>query len=264
MKPSPRHDRNLKERVDEAWGMSPRTMLQRLGTQGVRVSLGEDAWLKAFAAWRQRTGARRIVVPDVRFPNEAEFLDRLGAVFLVVRRPEASAVEPSHVSEHMAARLDGWGVGGGAVVTRDGMTAWPRPEAPRGVLTVSTWRPWPWTLEPAVLENTGTLVDLRVEIDRIARVLETRSRGDAAPAVSYAYAPNGSCTACDAVEGVCSYHLKPRDKDPRSTGQLQRAVAMHLTPLAECPACVSLEGDALCVDHAAEVASLLRAVRGRP
>src|SRR5690349_10218769 len=39
-----------KEAVDERYGFSPRWFLQRLGTEGVRATLGQDFWTRALMA----------------------------------------------------------------------------------------------------------------------------------------------------------------------------------------------------------------------
>lgn len=80
-----------------------RRFLQRLGTEGVRNHLGDDAWLRA---WHRRAqpidystdGAHpKIVVPDVRFANEANHLRLAGGTIWRVERP---GTEPDgHASE---------------------------------------------------------------------------------------------------------------------------------------------------------------------
>ncbi len=64
-----------------------REFLQRLGTEGVRKHLGENAWVEALL---NRNSDHEIdtVVADVRFPNEALIFDRL----LIVIRPGVGPV----------------------------------------------------------------------------------------------------------------------------------------------------------------------------
>ncbi len=92
-------DGGLKETVDPRWAATPRQILQRLGTEGVREGFGgamvkagqwspEDAaqtWVRALMV--RAEGHPRVVVPDVRFANEAEAILSRGGLLLVVHRP---------------------------------------------------------------------------------------------------------------------------------------------------------------------------------
>lgn len=78
-----------------------RELLQRLGC-AVRDHVGQNAWVEA--ALRDVDREERVVVSDVRFPNEAEAIKRrLGQVWRVVR--EGCGPVNGHVSE---SALDGW------------------------------------------------------------------------------------------------------------------------------------------------------------
>lgn len=55
-----------------------RAFLQRLGTEAVREHLGEDAWVEALERKIRIERPLRVVVTDVRFPNEAEWVKSLG------------------------------------------------------------------------------------------------------------------------------------------------------------------------------------------
>ena len=79
-----------------------REILQRLGTEAGRKVLGENVWVRAtlndlgvdvlFA-----TGPK-VVVTDVRFPNEAAAIQRLGGKVYRVQRPGVTAIN-AHPSE---------------------------------------------------------------------------------------------------------------------------------------------------------------------
>ena len=73
-----------------------RRFLQRLGTDAVRVHLGDDAWVRAFDCARNRSVDT--VAPDVRFPNEAEYIRRHGGIVIRIDRPGVGPVN-GHVSE---------------------------------------------------------------------------------------------------------------------------------------------------------------------
>lgn len=81
-----------------------RRLLQEIGT-GVRDLVGEDVWVNA-ADVIDRAHEGPVVVTDVRFPNEARLIERLGGVLVRVIRPGVGPVN-GHRSERA---LDGWAV----------------------------------------------------------------------------------------------------------------------------------------------------------
>ena len=94
-------DRSGKERPLAGFGASPRELLQTLGTEWGRACVGRDVWLRvAFWRWEQAAaaGAGVIVVPDVRFENEARQIRGEGGEVWMIHRP---GVEPvaAHESE---------------------------------------------------------------------------------------------------------------------------------------------------------------------
>jgi len=101
-----------KEATDPRYGFSPRWLLQRLGTEGLRHEFGEDVHVRALAHGLAReeaarpTGARPrlFVVDDVRFANDARFIARggeghLGAVLKIVQTDVAPKDHSGHASE---------------------------------------------------------------------------------------------------------------------------------------------------------------------
>jgi tRNA G26 N,N-dimethylase Trm1 len=101
-----------KEAIDRRYGFSPRWLLQRLGTEGLRAEFGEDVHLRALLHGLRREQAARsaaaapvlYVVDDVRFPNDARFVaersaDHRGAVLKIVSTDVAPAVHGAHASE---------------------------------------------------------------------------------------------------------------------------------------------------------------------
>lgn len=61
-----------------------RQLLQVLGAEGVREIIDTDAWL--YVAQREIEKHERVVVSDVRFPNEADFVrNQGGAIWKLVR-----------------------------------------------------------------------------------------------------------------------------------------------------------------------------------
>jgi len=79
-----------------------RELLQRLGTEGGRSAMGEDIWVKTLFA--QPHGAR-IVIPDVRFENEANEIRRRGGKVVQIVRPGVGPVN-SHASDQINFEAD--------------------------------------------------------------------------------------------------------------------------------------------------------------
>lgn len=79
-----------------------RRFLQRLGTEGVRDHLDQDAWVRA---WSVKVGcisdAGDVVAADVRFPNEAAAVIRgFGGEVWRIERPDL--VDPSRAAGHVS------------------------------------------------------------------------------------------------------------------------------------------------------------------
>lgn len=93
--------RGSKERPLPGFDRSPRQLLQTLGTDWGRAFVGADVWLR-MAGRRidalHAAGATTVVVADVRFENEAEWIrNRGGEVWRIAREPATAAAE--HASE---------------------------------------------------------------------------------------------------------------------------------------------------------------------
>jgi hypothetical protein len=61
-----------KEAVDPRWGMSPRTALQKLGTDAIRRFLGPQVWTEILIRQIRQDSPRLAVIEDMRFQNEAQ------------------------------------------------------------------------------------------------------------------------------------------------------------------------------------------------
>ena len=86
-----------KEDIIPALGVSPRRMMQTLGTEWGRNLISYDLWL-VLAHQRLLHSGPGMVIPDVRFENEATWVRKHGGRILHVIRPDAKAVE-AHASE---------------------------------------------------------------------------------------------------------------------------------------------------------------------
>lgn len=91
-------DRDQKEKVIPWIGKSPRQLAQTLGTEWGRMHVANDIWLRCLGQVIDNLPAGAgLVVPDVRFPNEAEYVLSRGGVVVRVERavPDVAA----HASE---------------------------------------------------------------------------------------------------------------------------------------------------------------------
>lgn len=98
------HDQTWEDSYKEVeipfWGMSPRRMFQLLGTEAGRNVFGHDLWIKRLAYSMSILPADDIVVPDVRFNDEADFIRSQGGLVVHLERPDGKAIEhASHASE---------------------------------------------------------------------------------------------------------------------------------------------------------------------
>ena len=98
-------DEELKEKIDLRYGMSPRRMLQHLGTDVFR-QMYPNIWIDHLVRRAKRlkkTGqGERLVVSDVRFKNEKEAIEKEGGhVWKIVRgnNPGSASGFEGHASE---------------------------------------------------------------------------------------------------------------------------------------------------------------------
>jgi len=95
-----------KDEVDPKWGISPRHVLQSLGTEWGQYKLSE------YDSFREKTGRLlwtrsllntigdddNAVIADVRFPHEADAIKKRGGKIVMIRRP-GWPVDMTHDSE---------------------------------------------------------------------------------------------------------------------------------------------------------------------
>lgn len=86
-----------KEQVIPALGKSPRQIMQSLGTEWGRGLVNEDVWI-TLAKQRLLQDGPGMVIPDVRFDNEADWIRGINGLVIHVSRKGAQAVSP-HSSE---------------------------------------------------------------------------------------------------------------------------------------------------------------------
>ena len=95
-------DRTLKE-LPTTLGWSYRHLAQSLGTEWARHQLADDFWLRVAGARIDAPlmQAEHVVISDVRFPNEAEWVRARGGVIVQVLREGLPSVR-QHESERHA------------------------------------------------------------------------------------------------------------------------------------------------------------------
>lgn len=90
-----------KEVIDPRWDKTPREIMQKLGSEGLRDAIDPDVWIKSLrikidVLSTQVHGQLRVVIPDVRFPNEADAILSWGGVLWKVNR----VLPPDQFSNH--------------------------------------------------------------------------------------------------------------------------------------------------------------------
>jgi len=98
---------NEKEVLDENWGTTPRKILQFVGTELFRnrmseiiPNIGNEFWCKVMDIKLAKDKGRLIVIPDVRFQNEAELIKKHGGIVIKVIRDMPNQTD-AHESEQL-------------------------------------------------------------------------------------------------------------------------------------------------------------------
>jgi hypothetical protein len=95
--------RNFREQPDPFWSdkfgreVTPRAMLQMMGTEAGRDVFHKDLWI--YALEKKLGMYKNVVIPDVRFPNEIKFIhDQGGFVVRVVRGADPVWMETARIA----------------------------------------------------------------------------------------------------------------------------------------------------------------------
>lgn len=89
---------HLKETpLSEFGGKSPRQMMQWFGTDYARMMVDSNIWLTVADRFLSKTSAQVVIIPDVRFENEAQWVREHGTL-IHIRRHENAQVS-DHASE---------------------------------------------------------------------------------------------------------------------------------------------------------------------
>lgn len=93
------HDNILKETLDPRWQMTPRQIMQMIGTDIFRDHVDKEFWTKRFQMWLDSQDHENIVISDVRFQNEVDIIKKNGGYVLEVQRHHGLASSDHHASE---------------------------------------------------------------------------------------------------------------------------------------------------------------------
>jgi len=117
---------DLKEVIDPRWGVTPRNILQVMGTELFQFdiqkyipefkNIGREIWVKRFKLWYTENEIKdNIVITDVRFQHEVDAIINLGGVVWKIERPSLSFID-EHPSEKEMDLITGYNT----VIINDG------------------------------------------------------------------------------------------------------------------------------------------------
>lgn len=149
-----KESREWREQVDIWWSnelnipnFTPRFALQYLGTDVLRKGFHDDLWLLTLKN-RLETQGGKVVIPDVRFPNEIKLIERLGGKLLWVQRDDL----PAWAGFAKAANT---GCSESRIVMENNYSH----------VHSSEWS-WVGVSNYTVIKNNGTLDDLHIKVKR--------------------------------------------------------------------------------------------------
>lgn len=95
-----------KEKRDKFWNVTPREMMQFIGTDCLREkmkksyinNIGDNIWVMSMQRYIRNNPSKKIVIPDVRFTNEADMICEMGGQIIRVVRDNIESVD-EHISE---------------------------------------------------------------------------------------------------------------------------------------------------------------------
>lgn len=106
---------NQKEFVDSYWNISPREILQVVGTECFRNTfgnifphIGENFWILSLNRRINKlieSGIKNIVIADIRFPNEQELIQRYNGILIHVKR-EILQTNYQCIDKHISENLE--------------------------------------------------------------------------------------------------------------------------------------------------------------
>lgn len=173
--------RNQREVVDEWWSdkldleVTPRYMLQLLGTEVMRKTLHDDIWVLAAERWLSNQDENaRIVITDARFFNELSMIKGIGGKTLGIYRSTPKWLDKFYSVADSAVRMQ---IGKSFMDADLQVKATAKQVQVAGAhalkiievkLHHSEWEHLLWNEYDTLLNNTGTLEQLYEQVDSIA------------------------------------------------------------------------------------------------
>lgn len=98
---------NLKEVIDDRWGFTPREFLQIIGTDACRKLIDDDIWIKRLKIELDKQKKSNIVISDIRFPNEAKEVKKMGGILIKITNSNIQLTKSSlHISEQLIEQIN--------------------------------------------------------------------------------------------------------------------------------------------------------------
>ena len=94
-----------KETVIEPWGISPRKIYQKIGTD-IGRTLDPNIWIKNAQMFVDKNPNKDIVITDCRFSNEALWVRNQDGFVIHIERNNKPIVESKHTSENSMVESD--------------------------------------------------------------------------------------------------------------------------------------------------------------
>ena len=79
-----------REKIDQYWNLSPREILQKVGTDLFRIHFMDDFWVRIGVEKikNEVASGHNVVISDTRFPNELKAIENLGGKTIRMKRPD--------------------------------------------------------------------------------------------------------------------------------------------------------------------------------
>lgn len=152
--------REFREKIDMYWSrklereITPRIILQEMGTEVIRNSFHNDFWIHSL--FRKIEYGVNLIITDVRFPNEIDAIGREFGILIRVKRGE----DPDWFD--VASKVNLQGID--HVNAKAMEILYPR-------IHPSEWA-WVGTKFDFVIENDGNLEDLKQKVNMIMRKIQ--------------------------------------------------------------------------------------------
>lgn len=99
LKPEQVYTLEGKQTIDPRWGMSPREILRKLGTDAIRAVF-PNVWAKHTEIYlNSLPQSREVVIDDLRFPDEESMVRGFGGTIIHIQRGNVMLSGSDHVSE---------------------------------------------------------------------------------------------------------------------------------------------------------------------